>query len=84
MNNLKKYYSLTISYLQVPLFYGQRDVIRKNKTLKMHFITEKLNLHSRSTRFFWPIYTNIKAEKTNAAKKNMLEIQSKINDADKP
>jgi hypothetical protein len=83
MNNLKKILLLTFLFTSA-LFYGQRDVDKdKIKTLKIAFITEKLNLSSQEAQGFWPIYNDYQAEKDKLRQKEYVEIQSKINDADK-
>lgn len=83
MNNLKKILFLTLLFSSA-LFYGQRDVDKnKIKTLKIAFITEKLNLSSQEAQGFWPIYNDYQAEKEKLRQKEYAEIRSKINDADK-
>tara|TARA_R110002012_G_scaffold322033_1_gene554000 strand:+ start:10103 stop:10555 length:453 start_codon:yes stop_codon:yes gene_type:complete len=83
MNNIKKILLLTLLFTSA-LFYGQRDVDKdKIKTLKIAFITEKLNLSPQEAQGFWPIYNDYQAEKDKLRQKEYVEIRSKINDADK-
>jgi hypothetical protein len=65
------------------LFYGQRDVDKdKIKTLKIAYLTEKLNLTSKEAQTFWPIYNDYQEEKQKLRNKGSVEIISKIKDAD--
>jgi hypothetical protein len=65
------------------LFYGQRDVDKdKIKTLKIAYLTEKLNLTSKEAQTFWPIYNDYQDEKEKLRNKGSVEIISKIKDAD--
>jgi hypothetical protein len=65
------------------LFYGQRDVDKdKIKTLKIAYLTEKLNLTSKEAQTFWPIYNDYQDEKQKLRNKGSVEIISKIKDAD--
>lgn len=65
------------------LFYGQRDVDKdKIKTLKIAYLTEKLNLTSKEAQTFWPIYNDYQEEKQKLRNKGSVKIISKIKDAD--
>lgn len=82
MNNLKKTLLLTFLFSSA-LFYGQRDVDKdKIKTLKIAFLTEKLNLNSKEAQDFWPIYNDYEAAKEILRNKGYTEIRSKIKNAD--
>jgi hypothetical protein len=82
MNNLKKILLLMFLFSNA-LFYGQRDVDKdKIKTLKIAYLTEKLNLTSKEAQTFWPIYNDYQEEKQKLRNKGSVEIISKIKDAD--
>jgi hypothetical protein len=82
MNNLKKILLLMFLFSNA-LFYGQRDVDKdKIKTLKIAYLTEKLNLTSKEAQTFWPIYNDYQEEKQKLRNKGSVKIISKIKDAD--
>jgi hypothetical protein len=82
MNNLKKILLLMFLFSNA-LFYGQRDVDKdKIKTLKIAYLTEKLNLTSKEAQTFWPIYNDYQEEKQKLRNKGSVKIISKIKDAE--
>ncbi|MDP5230243.1 MAG: hypothetical protein NWQ38_07610 [Cellulophaga sp.] len=82
MNKLKTILVLTIMLSSV-LFYGQRNVDKEQiKTLKIAFLTEKLNLSTKEAQSFWPIYNSYEESKDKLRDKGYNEIRSKIKDAD--
>ncbi len=82
MNNLKNILLLLFLFSNA-LFYGQRDVDKdKINTLKIAYLTEKLNLTSKEAQTFWPIYNDYQDEKQKLRNKGSVEIISKIKDAD--
>lgn len=82
MNKLKILLVLTLLFSSA-LFYGQRNVDKeKIKTLKIAFLTEKLNLTTKEAQGFWPIYNNYESAKDKLRDKGYDEIRSKIRDAD--
>lgn len=82
MNKLRKIILLGI-LLTTSIFYGQRRPDReKIKTLKVAFISERLDLSSSEAESFWPIY-NTHEEKIQALRKReRTEIRSKLRNAD--
>lgn len=82
MNKLKTILVL-IFMLSSALFYGQRNVDKEQiKTLKIAFLTEKLNLSTKEAQSFWPIYNSYEESKDKLRDKGYNEIRSKIKDAD--
>lgn len=63
------------------VFYGQRQPDwEKIKSLKIAFITERLDLSSDEAQAFWPVY-NAHEEKLNEFRKTeRSEIRGKLND----
>tara|TARA_R110000868_G_scaffold121034_3_gene321118 strand:+ start:4293 stop:4742 length:450 start_codon:yes stop_codon:yes gene_type:complete len=82
MNNLKKI--LFVAFLlATTLFYGQRKPDwDKIKTLKIAFITERLNLNSTEAQAFWPIYNDYEAKKQQQREKGHSEIYAKMKDSE--
>lgn len=69
MNNLNKII-LIIALLGTSLFYGQKKQDReKIKSLKIAYITEKLDLTSKEAEAFWPVY--------NGHEKKLQELRKK-------
>jgi len=57
-------------------FYGQRKANHeKIKTLKVAFITERLNLSSSEAQAFWPVYNEHEAKMADYRKKERSEIR---------
>ncbi|MCM4163254.1 hypothetical protein DHC50_06550 [Arenibacter sp. A80] len=54
----------------------------KIKSLKVAFITEKLNLTSKEAQSFWPIYNQHQAEKEGFYREDRFEIGSEIKKLD--
>ncbi len=78
MNNLSKYTLLLILVASTHI-YGQRRPDReKIKSLKVAFITERLDLSSSEAEMFWPIYNDHEAKVTALRKKERTEIRSKL------
>lgn len=75
---------LVIAFLALTsTFYGQRKPDReKLKSLKIAFLTERLDLSNKEAEAFWPIY-NKHEERMNAFRKTeRQEIRSKARDFD--
>jgi len=67
--------------LTTTVFYGQRRPIReKIKTLKVAFITERLNLTSEEAQTFWPIYNEHEENIESIKRKERVEIRGKLMD----
>jgi hypothetical protein len=81
MNNMKKMILAGIM-LSTTLFYGQRKHDhQKIKSLKIAFITEKLDLSSEEAQVFWPIYNEYQEKRDALRKKERTQIKGKIKDA---
>lgn len=81
MNNLKKILVLTL-LLSTTIFYGQRRPDKeKIKTLKVAFITERLDLSSKEAQDFWPIYNDYQENREVLRKKERTQVRGKIKDA---
>lgn len=82
MNNLKKIV-LALFLLGTTIFYGQRRPDRdKIKSLKVAFLTERLDLNSAEAQAFWPVYNEYQDSKEALRKKERTQIRGKIKDAD--
>ncbi len=78
MNNIKNIL-LIVALLSSLSFYGQRkENHEKIKSLKIAFITEKLDLSSDEAQKFWPIYNEHEASKKDIRQKERSQIRSKI------
>lgn len=83
MNNLKKI-TLALVLFTSTAFYGQRKHDHeKIKSLKVAFITEKLDLSSKEAQAFWPIYNDYQKEREALRQKERTEFKGKIKEADK-
>jgi len=81
MNNLKKILTLGL-LLSAVLCYGQHNQNHeKIKSLKVAFITEKLDLSSKEAQAFWPIYNDYEEKREALRRKERTEIRAKIKDA---
>ena len=81
MNNLSRLI-LVVVLLSTTLFYGQRKDREKIKSLKVAFITEKLDLSSTEAEAFWPVYNDHEAKIEALRKRERTEIRSKLRNAD--
>jgi len=82
MNNIKKIV-LVVFLLTATLFYGQRRPDRdKIKSLKVAFLTERLDLNSKEAQAFWPVYNEYQERRETLRQKERTQIRGKINDAD--
>ena len=64
-----------LSFSLLTFAQSNRDKI---KTLKIAYITEKLNLNEKDAQNFWPIYNNFEEEKTRL-RDNAFEVRKKTN-----
>ena len=63
------------------VFYGQRRPDReKIKSLKVAFITERLNLSSEEAQAFWPIYNAHEEKMEGFRQRERMEIFDKLKD----
>ncbi len=82
MNKTKKLV-LLIAFCVTTIFYGQRkQEHEKIKTLKIAFVTEKLNLSSSEAESFWPIYNEYQEKRDALRHKERTQIRAKIKEAD--
>ena len=82
MNSLKTLTILAI-LLTSTLFYGQRRPDRdKIKSLKVAFITERLNLSSDEAQAFWPIYNEHEVSIEAIKIRERREIRARLIDFD--
>jgi hypothetical protein len=82
MNNLKKLFLLVV-ICTTTAFYGQRKHNHeKIKSLKIAFITEKLDLSSNEAETFWPIYNDYQEKREALRQKERTQIRAKIKEAD--
>ncbi|MCK0159910.1 hypothetical protein [Allomuricauda sp. F6463D] len=63
------------------LMHAQGPVRDRIKTLKVAFITERINLTSEEAQLFWPIYNEHEETKDNMRKKEWAELQTNISRA---
>lgn len=82
MNNLKNLTVLVV-LLTCTVFYGQRGPNRdKIKSLKIAFITERLDLSSNEAEAFWPIYNEHEASIEAIKRKERRDIRARLMDFD--
>jgi hypothetical protein len=60
--------------------YGQRPGREKIKTLKVAFITERLDLSSKEAQVFWPIYNQHEEDIEEMRRRERVEIRSRLMD----
>lgn len=61
--------------------YGQRDNREKIKSLKVAFITDKLELTSKEAQQFWPVYNKFEEKRASLRQMENKQIRSKMQDA---
>jgi len=69
-------FTITFSFAQRK---GDRDKI---KSLKVAFITERLDLSAKEAQQFWPIYNDYDEKREALRKKERNEVREKIKEAD--
>ena len=78
MNKINKTFLLLV-LCTTTVFYGQRkENHEKIKSLKVAFITEKLDLSSTEAETFWPIYNDYQEKRDALRKKERTEVRSKV------
>mgnify|MGYP000580827812 CR=1 FL=1 len=81
MNSLKKILTVVLLF-SATVFYGQRKQDHeKINSLKIAFITEKLDLSSKEAQNFWPIYNDYQEKREALRQKERTEIRVKIKEA---
>ncbi len=79
MNNFGKIGAIVLLLLTTTVSYGQRTPAKdKIKTLKIAFITERLNLSSEEAQTFWPIYNDHETKIEALRKKERIEMRGKL------
>jgi len=82
MNNLKNIF-VVVLLLATSVFYGQsKHDHEKIKSLKVAFITEKLDLSSKEAEAFWPVYNDYEEKRNALRKKERTQIRSKLKNSD--
>ena len=61
--------------------YGQRGNREKIKSLKVAFITDKLDLTSTEAQQFWPVYNKFEEKREALRQTERIEIRNKMQDA---
>ncbi|WP_158973491.1 hypothetical protein [Cellulophaga sp. L1A9] len=83
MNKLKKIIPLILLMFACSLSFGQQKDWDKIKTLKIAFITERLNLSSKEAQTFWPIYNEYQSKREELHIKGHDEIRKKFDESEK-
>ncbi|NNE76775.1 MAG: hypothetical protein HKN31_06845 [Pricia sp.] len=82
MNSRKKI-PVLILLLVTTLFYGQQKPdSEKIQSLKVAFITERLDLTRKEAQKFWPIYNEYEEKREELRQRERNQIRAKIKDAD--
>ncbi|KQC28759.1 hypothetical protein [Flagellimonas eckloniae] len=58
--------------------YAQRPSGERIKTLKVAYITERINLTSKEAQSFWPIYNDFEEKKQVLRRKERVELRAQI------
>lgn len=83
MNDIKKIATIAILLFST-MFYGQKKPDwDKIKSLKIAFITERLDLSSSEAQSFWPLYNEYEDGRQALREREHHQIRNKIRDADK-
>jgi DNA helicase IV len=83
MNNFTKIGVIALMLLWSTAFHGQHRPSRdKIKTLKVAFITERLNLSSTEAQKFWPVYNQHEENIEDLRRQEREEIRAKLRDFD--
>jgi hypothetical protein len=84
MNNLKKIIPVLLLMFSFSLSFGQRKADwDKIKTLKIAFMTERLDLTSKEAQTFWPIYNEYQSKREELHVKGHKEIRIKFDESEK-
>ncbi|HMB62103.1 MAG TPA: hypothetical protein VKN36_03455 [Eudoraea sp.] len=83
MNNFSKVGVIVLLFFTSTALFGQRGPSRERiKTLKVAFITERLNLSSEEAQTFWPVYNQHEDRIESMRRKEMLDIRARLRDFD--
>jgi len=81
MNNFGKILLFIMLFLTVVSVSGQgRPGMDKIKSLKVAFITERVDLSSKEAAMFWPVYNEHEKAMAQIRRKERVEIRSKMVD----
>ncbi len=81
MSYSKKGWIVVLLLMTTMTFYGQqRPGKDKIKSLKIAFITERLDLTSKEAQAFWPIYNEHESKMEALHQKERKQIRSKLRD----
>ncbi|WP_276167221.1 hypothetical protein [Zobellia alginiliquefaciens] len=84
MNRLKKIVVTMVLLLASVQFYAQKSHdYDKIKTLKIAYLTERLNLSSKEAQAFWPIYNEYEDKRGALKEKEYNQIRSKVKESEK-
>ncbi len=82
MNNRTKIMAWAILMTTSVLFSQHKPDKNKIKSLKVAFITERLDLDSKEAQSFWPIYNEYEENREAMRERERNQIHSKIRDAE--
>ncbi|CAM4232496.1 hypothetical protein [Zobellia nedashkovskayae] len=83
MNRLKKILVTMVLLLASTQFYAQRPHdYAKIKSLKIAFLTEKLDLSSKEAQAFWPIYNEYENKRGVLRDKEHKQIRNKVEESE--
>jgi hypothetical protein len=81
MNKFGKIWVFAMLFLTVTIAAGQgRPGMDKIKSLKVAFITERVDLTSKEAAMFWPVYNEHEEALSQIRRKERVEIRSKMDD----
>jgi|SRR6056297_330068 len=80
MNMMNKIVTIVL-ILFTALSYGQRGNRDKIKSLKVAFITDRLELTGKEAQQFWPVYNKYEEEREALRQKERIEIRDKMREA---
>lgn len=81
MNEIKKITTIAILFVTA-IFYGQSKPDKdKIKSLKIAFITDRLDLSSSEAQSFWPLYNEYEHDRQALRDREHNQIRSKMRDA---
>ncbi|MUH37797.1 hypothetical protein D9O36_18245 [Zobellia amurskyensis] len=84
MNRLKKILVTMVLLLASVQFYAQKPHdYDKIKSLKIAFITERLNMSSKEAQAFWPIYNDYEEKRGALREKEHNQIRNKVKESEK-
>lgn len=82
MNNLKKIVLTTLLLVSTQFYSQKKHDHERIKSLKIAFITERLDLSSKEAQAFWPIYNEYQENRDALRQKERNQIRNKIKDSE--